>query len=138
MKKFSILVVLVLAASLALTACGGGGSAASATINVTMTEFQFTPAAFVVPAGQQITVNAKNGGTVEHSFVVMKYGTSAGDTFDDADKPNVYFQLDLQPGESQTGTFTAPTQPGDYEVVCSMPGHIAAGMVAKMTVVASK
>ncbi len=138
MKKITVLVLLVFVASLTLTACGGGGPAASATINVTMTEFQFTPAVFVVPAGQQITVNAKNGGTVAHSFVIMKFGTTAGDAFDDDDQPNVYYQIELQPGDSQTDTFTAPTQPGDYQVVCSMPGHIAAGMVAKMTVVASK
>ncbi len=137
MKKISSLVVFILGVSLVLSACGGGGgTASSTTINVTMTEFQFTPSTFVVPAGQQITLNAKNGGTVEHSFVIMKYGTTAGDTFDDQDKPNVYYQLDAQPGTSQTETFTAPTQPGDYQVVCSMPGHIAAGMVAKMTVVA--
>lgn len=136
MRKISLLVLLVLVASLALTACGGGTPAASTTLDVTMTEFKFTPDSFVVPAGQQITINAKNNGTVVHNFVIMKYGTNAGDSFGDEDKPNVYWQLELQPGTSQTETFTAPTQPGDYQVVCSTPGHIMAGMVAKMTVVA--
>lgn len=31
-------------------------------------------------------------------------------------------------GESDTVTFTAPTEPGKYLYVCTFPGHFAAGM----------
>lgn len=31
-------------------------------------------------------------------------------------------------GESDTVTFTAPDEPGDYEYICTFPGHFAAGM----------
>jgi len=133
MKKLILFVLLILA--LALAACGGGGGA-STTINVTMTDFHFEPSTFTVPAGQQITVNATNNGAVMHTFVIMKYGTDVGTEFGPEDQGNVYFQLQVQPGEKNTQTFTAPTNPGDYQVVCDVPGHFVAGMVAKLTVVA--
>jgi uncharacterized cupredoxin-like copper-binding protein len=123
--------------SLALAACGGGGGA-STKIDVTMTDFQFTPNAFTVPAGKEITFHVVNNGAVVHNFVIMKLGTSAGDTFDDSDAPNVYWKVEVQPGSSADATFTAPSDPGDYQVVCSTPGHLAAGMIAKLTVVAGQ
>jgi uncharacterized cupredoxin-like copper-binding protein len=129
-----ILIITAVLFSLTLASCGGGGGA-SKKINVTMTDFQFQPSQFTVPAGQEITFHAVNNGGVVHNFVIMKKGTSAGDKFDDADVPNVYWEIELQPGASADTTFTAPSEPGDYEVVCKTPGHIAAGMVAKLTVV---
>ena len=132
MKK--ILVVLLAALALTLSACGGSG-AASTTINVTMTDFMFQPALFTVPAGQEITVNAVNTGAVVHNIVIMKFGQTVGDMFDDADLPNIYWEMELDPGESGNATFAAPTEPGEYEIVCRTPGHFAAGMTAKLVVV---
>jgi uncharacterized cupredoxin-like copper-binding protein len=132
MKRF--LLVAALLCSLTLVSCGGAGGA-SQTIDVTMTDFQFQPSHFKVPAGQEITFNASNNGAVVHNFVIMKLGTSAGDTFDKEDTPNVYWETELQPGGSVNTTFTAPTDPGEYEVVCRTPGHIISGMAAKLTVV---
>jgi uncharacterized cupredoxin-like copper-binding protein len=101
-----------------------------------MTDFQFSPNAFAIPAGQEVTFNGSNNGAVVHDFVIMKYGTTAGDKYDDQDTPNVFWKIELQPGVSTSATFIAPTEPGEYQVVCGTPGHIAAGMVAKLTVVA--
>ncbi len=137
MKK--ILFVWVVATSLLLASCGGGNSSKPSTkIDVTMTDCQFQPNTFTVPAGQQITLSAKNNGGVVHSFVIMKKGQSAGTEFTDADQPNVYWQVEIQPGGSTDTTFTAPQDPGEYEFVCHVPGHIQAGMVGKLTVVAGK
>ena len=137
MKKYLAILVL-LSLSFALTACGGGGNAPTTTVNVTMTDFQFTPNEFTVPAGQEITVNAANNGAVIHNFVVMKYGANVGDAWDDSDTPNIYWEVEVQPGGSAQTSFTAPTEPGDYEVVCRTPGHIVSGMVAKLRVVADE
>ena len=134
MKRTFIIAAVLL--SLMLVSCGGGGP--STTINVTMTDFQFTPNAFIVPAGQEITLNSTNNGAVVHNFVIMKFGTTAGPMFDEEDIPNVYWEVEIQPGGSVSTTFTAPTEPGDYEVVCRTEGHIASGMVAKLTVVAGE
>ena len=134
MKRIFIIVAVSL--SLMLVSCGGGG--ASTKLNVTMTDFQFQPSQFTIPAGQEITFNATNNGAVVHNFVIMKKGTSAGPFFDDEDVPNVYWQVELQPGATADTSFTAPTDPGDYEVVCRTEGHIASGMTAKLTVVAEE
>jgi len=130
-KKICILTLLF---AFILAACGGG--APSTTIDVTMTDFSFTPNAFSVPAGEQITLNAINNGAVVHNFVIMKLGASAGEAFDDADVPNVYWEVEIQPGGSIKDTFTAPTEAGDYQVVCRTPGHISSGMIATLNVVA--
>jgi len=134
MKRTLIIAAVFL--SLMLASCGGGG--ASTKINVTMTDFQFQPNQFTVPAGQEITFTSANNGAVVHNFVIMKKGTSAGPFFDDEDVPNVYWQVEIQPGGSVDTSFTAPADPGDYEVVCRTEGHIASGMSAKLTVVADK
>ena len=131
MKRTFIIAAVLL--SLMLVSCGGGGP--STTISVTMIDFQFTPNAFIVPAGQEITLNSTNNGAVVHNFVIMKFGTTAGPMFDEEDIPNVYWEVEIQPGGSVNTTFTAPTEPGDYEVVCRTEGHNASGMVAKLTVV---
>lgn len=127
---------LIMAAlcSLMIVACGGAGGA-SDKINVTLTDFQFQPSQFTVPAGQEITFSSSNNGAVVHNFVIMKLGTTAGEMFDDEDVPNVYWQVEVQPGGSVDTKFTAPTEPGDYEVVCRTEGHIASGMTAKLKVV---
>jgi len=132
MKRNSM-VMAVLASLMLLTACGAGG--ASDKIDVKMTDFQFQPSQFTVPAGQEITFTSSNNGAVVHNFVIMKLGTSAGPMFDEDDIPNVYWEVELLPGADTDTSFTAPTEPGDYEVVCKTEGHIASGMTGKLTVV---
>jgi uncharacterized cupredoxin-like copper-binding protein len=130
-----MLFVMALALSLVLTSCGGGGAKSTTSINVTMTDFQFSPSQFTVPAGKEISLSSSNTGAVVHNFVIMKLGTTAGTEFTEEDTPNVYWEVEIQPGGDVDTSFTAPSEPGDYEVVCRTPGHLQAGMTAKMTVV---
>ena len=132
MKRVLCLVVMVF--TIGLTSCGGAGGPTT-NIDVTMTDFMFQPARFTVPAGQEITVSTRNTGAVVHNFVIMKLGTTAGPTFEDDDLPNVYWKVEVPSGGSTTTSFTAPTEPGEYEVICSTEGHIASGMIAKLIVV---
>ena len=37
-------------------------------------------------------------------------------------------------GETVEVTFTAPTKPGKYDYLCTVPGHFAAGMKGTLTV----
>jgi len=129
--------LMAIALSLALTACGGGGSKASTSVNVTMTDFQYTPNTFTVPAGQEISFSATNNGGVEHSFVIMDLGKNITTGFTDADQANVYWEeTSIPAGQSVTDTFTAPSEPGTYQIVCAVSGHFEAGMVARLVVVA--
>ena len=134
MKK--LLFVLFFVMTFVLSACGGAGP--STTIDVTFLEFSFTPSSFTVPAGQEITINASNNGAVVHEFVIMKLGQTVGDDFGDEDEGNIYWEIEAEPGKSVTATFTAPSEPGEYQVVCGTKGHYMAGMVGKLIVVAGK
>jgi uncharacterized cupredoxin-like copper-binding protein len=44
--------------------------------------------------------------------------------------------VELPPGADAETSFTAPSEPGEYEVICRTEGHIVSGMTAKLTVVA--
>jgi len=136
MKKYFILALVLLVMLLVLSACGAGGP--STTINVTMTDFHFEPMEFTVPAGQEITVNATNNGAVEHEFVIFKFGQTAGEKFGDEDEENIYWEVEVQPGQSSTSSFTAPTEPGEYYVTCGIEGHLEAGMNGNLIVVAGE
>ena len=130
MKKSALLIVLVLGSSLVLAACSSGPS-----INVTLTDFAYAPNTFTVPAGAQVALHVRNNGAVEHEFAIMKKGTSVTPPFGDKDEGNIYWELDaIEAGTSKTVTFTAPSEPGDYEVICGLLGHIEKGMVATLTV----
>ncbi len=132
-----ILIVLAMIASLALSSCGGQSPVTE--LNVTMADFQFSPNEFLVPAGAEITLNVTNTGAVVHNFVIMKLGAEAGVAFEDDDDANVFWQeRDIQPGGDISVTFTAPTEPGEYQVVCRTEGHIASGMIGTLTVVADQ
>ena len=133
MKKSLFVLSLLFVMMFVLSACAGGG--ASTTIDVIFAEFTFTPAEFTVPAGQEITLNATNNGAVVHEFVIMKFGTTVGENFGDEDLANIYWKVEVEPGASVTATFTAPAEPGEYQVVCGTAGHYMAGMIAKLIVV---
>ncbi len=134
MKKY--LVMAVLFVCFMLTSCKSSGP--SAAIDVTLTDFQFTPNSFTILAGREITINVVNNGVVEHEFAILKFGADASDEFDEEDRQNIYWEVKVPAGQSVTLTFTAPSAPGEYSVVCGIQGHLMAGMVGKLTVVAGE
>jgi uncharacterized cupredoxin-like copper-binding protein len=135
MKRTKVVAVALCSALFMLLASCGGAGGVTTNIEVTMTDFQFQPNQFTVPAGEEISFSSSNNGAVLHNFVIMKLGTSAGPMFEDEDIPNVYWQVELVPGGSTESSFTAPTEPGEYEVVCKTEGHIASGMTGTLIVV---
>jgi uncharacterized cupredoxin-like copper-binding protein len=129
-KKFLVFLMLILV--WAITACGKSGP--STKLSFTMTDFAFEPNEFTVPAGEKITLQVTHHGTMEHSFIIMKYGMDAGELFDEGDQVNIFWEIDLQPGDSETVVFTAPEQPGNYQIICGMPGHLQSGMIGNLIV----
>jgi uncharacterized cupredoxin-like copper-binding protein len=135
MKKPLCLYFLFLVILLILAGCGGSTSP-SKSLNVTMTDFAFSPNTFTVPAGEQITFKGINNGAVAHSFIIMKLGYHVNTHFTDSDRPNIYWEVpQIAPGQSISDTFTAPSDTGEYQIVCGVGGHFEAGMVAKLVVV---
>lgn len=133
MRKFLILAVIMTGLLVILTACSNSGPSTNLTLN--MTDFMYEPTDFTVPAGEQITMTASNFGAVEHEYVIFKLGTDAGDKFGDEDEENIYWEIEVEPGDAATETFIAPSEPGEYFVTCGIAGHLEAGMIGKLIVV---
>jgi manganese oxidase len=92
----------------------GGAGAGSATVE--LSEFALAPAALTVPAGGSLEVT--NGGSAAHNLTVS--GTDIASS-------------DLAAGESETLDLSS-LEPGEYEVICAIPGHADAGMRGTLTV----
>ena len=123
------LVMLVM--TMAMAACGPK----KADISSTMTDFKYDPATWQVPAGGQVTLTLTNAGSVKHEWVLMKKGYSVTTPFSDAkDGSSALEDYDVEPGQTQVFNFTAPTEAGDYEVVCGVAGHLENGMKGTLTV----
>ena len=116
-----------------LLAAGCAGSAGSSTtLETTISEYQFAPSTWTVPAGQEISIDLTNAGTMSHQWVLLDPGVrieSEAELSDDI----VYVEDDVDAGASTTLTFTAP-EPGTYQVICGIPSHFAAGMEGTLTV----
>jgi uncharacterized cupredoxin-like copper-binding protein len=126
-------VIFGLSLLLSLIALAGCG-AREARLQVEMGDFKFTPTDFEVPAGAKVTISANNTGTLEHEFVIMKLGTTATIPFDDDDEPNIYWEIEVEPGKSAVDEFTAPAEKGEYQVVCGTAGHMEQNMIGKLVV----
>jgi uncharacterized cupredoxin-like copper-binding protein len=127
--RIRISIMLVLAVLL-ISACGPKNT----TLNVELKDFEFTPTLFTVPAGREITLKIKNIGTLEHEFVIMNLGTQATLPFSEDDEGNIYWEIELDPNMEQTVKFNAPSEPGEYEVVCGTAGHLEVGMKGRLVV----
>ncbi len=144
-----LVIVAVVATVAMVAACGGDDEATEPTgegpggdtieISVAMIEFEYDPATMEVPAGAEVTITAANEGSIEHDFVMVDQGhevVSEDDLPEDVDQFRVdsaVVALHAEPGEFAEGTFIAP-DPGDYQVICLVPGHFSAGMEATFTV----
>ena len=113
--------VIALVVALVVGSGGGGGStvgAGASPTKVTLAEFTITPNAITAVNGAGLDVT--NNGTMQHNLAVE--GTQLATPMLDAGKTA---HLDL-----------SSLQPGDYTVICQVPGHSAAGMTAKLHVTA--
>jgi|TARA_Y100000310_G_scaffold343931_1_gene454014 uncharacterized cupredoxin-like copper-binding protein len=133
---------LAAAITLPLAACGGGSNtsasdsaapSSSSNISVEGTEFKFAPADVNVKAGQAVTVTFENDGDVDHEWAVLRKGTQI-QAETDFEESMVLFEVEsIPPGTSATQTFTFD-EAGRYQIICALPGHLAAGMEGTLTV----
>jgi uncharacterized cupredoxin-like copper-binding protein len=131
MKRFLISSFLVSALSVILTACGSNNT----TLNVTATDKGYDSATYTVPAGAEVTLKMTNTGLIEHEFAILKLGEHVTPPFGAKDEDKIFWELDgVEAGTTKSGTFTAPTEPGEYDVICGIPGHIELGMTATLIV----
>ena len=108
-------------------------------------QMQFNTKTLEVTAGEKVSLTFKHIGVLQkvamgHNVVILKAGTPippfatkamTATTTDyipadeESKKAIVAHTKVLGGGESQTITFTAPSEPGDYPYVCTFPGHFA-------------
>jgi len=133
MKRI-ILVLVVGAIALMLAACGGDEPEAPPSVAFTvegLDTFQFNPTTLSAPAGAHVTLTFKNGGGLEHNFVIVTDNTDPL-TVTDADAFGGINVGTISAGGEKVYTFTAPAA-GTYKYVCTIPGHAAGGMVGTFT-----
>jgi uncharacterized cupredoxin-like copper-binding protein len=136
MKKIVTLALLLFA--FALAACGGGsepsgaGSSGPVTLDFEGRDISFDKTSATAYAGQQVTVNFKNVGSLEHNWILIAPGADAL-TATQQDALSGANSGTLAAGETKSFTFTAPPS-GKYTFVCTVEGHAAAGMVGTLTV----
>jgi uncharacterized cupredoxin-like copper-binding protein len=128
-KHLMIILVMVM-----ITACGSSAAAVPVTaLSVEMSEFKFDPADFAVFAGKEVSLTLKNTGGVDHEFTILKKGVLAQIPFD-REKQGKDILAEFKIGAKQSGEFkfTLP-EAGEYQVICSIQGHMEAGMTGKIT-----
>lgn len=113
----------------AAPAATGGGAATEASVSAA--EFAFDPADIDLVAGTEATVTLTNDGAVEHNWTVLNAGEeiSAESDFDESMALGAVDNTAV--GESNSVALTL--EAGDYQVICTVPGHFDAGMQGTVT-----
>jgi uncharacterized cupredoxin-like copper-binding protein len=106
------------------------------TLNVTLIGQKpfYDSSTYTVPAGAEVTLNITNPGSIEHAFTILKLGEHVTPPYKPADQDKILWELVVKAGETTSGTFTAPTEPGEYDIICRIPGHLELGMMATLIV----
>ena len=140
--------VLAAAAFALVTGCSSEAREAVAGLEPTLSfavlgtdSLDFEPAAYAITAGNAIELTLRSEDAVEHDFIVEGAGPF-GSAFDQSgghDHDEEEFDEDLHiahasAGDEAVSLFTI-SEPGIYEVYCSIPGHREAGMVGYLAVV---
>lgn len=125
-NMFAVFASLISVAAILLAAIGiivvvnkDSGSSTStsapAPVAVTLSEYKISPAVISVQTGGSLTVT--NSGTMVHNLSITNGPKTA----------------DLNPGQSATLDLKS-LKAGSYDVICTIPGHEAAGMKAQLAI----
>ncbi len=115
------------------TAAPADLSAPDGTINVTLTNWEFSPVSSAVTSGEPIVINLENRSSQPHTWALLTAGTQ-WTTWEDFDLEQILATTQGIPADgTDTLEFIAP-EPGTYQVVCTVRGHIQRGMVAELVV----
>lgn len=118
------------------------GSASGSTVvklSVIPHEMKFSKSTFTVKAGSQVTIDFENPDFMQHNLVIGQKGTmeTIGKAADELARdpkgaeqnyvpqtPEVIIATALvDPEGRESLVFVAPTEPGEYPFVCTVPGH---------------
>lgn len=133
--KLVVALAAVFALGLLAAGCGGGGNSdggnaggGEGKIVVEATGLgPFSVSEIKVKAGEPVTIVFKNSDSQLHDITVDNIKVQVNGQ----DQTGIHVAADA--GAEAEITFT-PTEAGEYEFYCSVPGHKAAGMVGKLIV----
>ncbi len=91
--------------------------AGAPTIEVEATEFAFQPDGLVIEVGETVNLTLVNHGRLVHDLSI----------------PELDVHLVAQSAET-TSTALTVTQTGEYQMLCTVPGHAQAGMIGAIVV----
>ena len=125
----------LLAVALAVGSCSDRRSDEPvSTVGVVAVEFQFRPLTWTVAAGERLTVELVNRGTVGHDWTVIRSGREVRSSGSLTDGDVLGGTGPVAPGETRSMTFAVADR-GTYQVICTVPGHFDAGMRAHLRVI---
>ena len=145
----AVAVLAVIVAGCSSSSKTGGGGGAITRVEVQARDFGFAPSALTLKTGQQYTVVFKNTGSTLHDLTIDAIPSqavtekgSAGHEMGGMATPassmampagggSLHVAADA--GKTANLTFT-PTMPGEYEFVCTVPGHRELGMRGRLMV----
>lgn len=124
-----------------MTAEASSNTAGAVTIKmgVIQHEMKFDKPTFTVKAGQQVTIDFVNDDFMQHNLLIGQVGSleTIGKAADELARdpngmemnfvpkiPEILAATPLvNPETSESLVFTAPTEPGEYPYLCTVPGH---------------
>ena len=139
--KYRILSVSALLAIAFLVACGGGGDTESeessgpesVTLEIVQNDIYYgstpdnmdNPPRWEAFADGRVVLEITNNGTSQHNWAVINKDAELPATFDsEANADLIFYQAGLlEPGTEFRESFFAPTEPGEYVVICTVAGH---------------
>jgi len=92
-------------------------------IVVAMTEYAFLPPTIEVSAAERVRLVVRNVGRLEHDLMPDARGRALG-----------LASVHLGPGGNASNDWTAPAEPTELRITCTVAGHETLGMVARVVV----
>lgn len=103
-------------------------------LEIRMYDFTFDPERIEVPAGAEVRLTISNVGNNEHVWALVEAGYEFDLPFREGDNDHVLHRVAVDVGGREVYAFTAPTEPGEYPVICTIPEHPEAGMIGVLIV----
>ena len=139
MRRMSLMLGLLV---LLVAACGGSQEESVTNVSLLATDITYDEARLEVPANQAVHLTLENSGALEHDFSIREIDVRdvhapEGEADDHAMSEDVHelaLHVAAPPGGGSGTLEFTPTEPGEYEYYCTVPGHKEAGMLGTLVV----
>ena len=122
---------------LAASACGSQQEPTSTAppedpdVTVALTAYRFGPADLTFPAGDTVTVEVRNFDSIGHDWALLTTTVEGEAEFR---HDMIAERIEVRASAVERLTFQVP-EPGVYQIVCTIGGHISQGMIGTLTAI---